>query len=614
MSLTKRAIFLGFQMFFFFVWLTVPGHIYAKDFSSFYKTTYQFTPEGKAGVTQEISLINETAEYFVTEYSLSLVGGDIGAVEAYDSVGPLVKTVEIKDQTTIINLKMNEKAVGKGKVLSFILKYQVANLAKKEGNLWRVSIPKLANASAVDDYQLILKIPESYGVLAYLSPNPDSKSKEGRNYLYSFTKEALLDYGVLATFGQHQNFNFKLLYDLKNETLTSKIYEVALIPETDYQSVYYASVEPEPENVTLDVDGNYLATFAVSPGQAITVQAEGHVKIFSQRNTSSSSSLETEYTEPQKYWPADNPKIQALANRLQTPENIYQYVVDTLYYDYESVSQSSSRKGALFALENPHLALCSEFTDLFIALCRAAGIPAREMEGFAYTDNPKLANISSQTDLLHSWPEYFDQKKNEWIMVDPTWEKTSGGLDYFNHFDMTHVVFAVHGINDSYPYPAGSYKNEGSGKQVFITFGEIGAKEESGGLVIEKVSPSKIYTQTDALVEITLRNRTGKAILSNDLHLSPGLSFSSAIKIPKVVPPFGRVKLLLEVTAEDTFSDYPLTYAVNYLEDSASFSLFVRSMSLRYLLLLIPLFTIIAVLTIIFIRKIKRNRVELKPE
>jgi transglutaminase-like putative cysteine protease len=55
--------------------------------------------------------------------------------------------------------------------------------------------------------------------------------------------------------------------------------------------------------------------------------------------------------------------------------------------------------------------VCLEFTDLFIAIARAAGIPAREIDGFGYTQNAINRPISIDEDILHAWPEYYDTAK-----------------------------------------------------------------------------------------------------------------------------------------------------------------------------------------------------------
>lgn len=62
---------------------------------------------------------------------------------------------------------------------------------------------------------------------------------------------------------------------------------------------------------------------------------------------------------------------------------------------------------------------CTEHTLLFVAVARAAGLPAREVGGLAYGQvkgKPVLA--------WHAWPEYHDGK--QWRAVDPTWNEPDG--------------------------------------------------------------------------------------------------------------------------------------------------------------------------------------------
>jgi hypothetical protein len=111
------------------------------------------------------------------------------------------------------------------------------------------------------------------------------------------------------------------------------------------------------------------------------------------------------------------------------------------------------------ALDNPDSAVCLEFTDLFIALARSAGIPAREVDGYAHTENERQRPLSLEEDILHAWPEYYDYERQTWVMVDPTWGKTTGGVDYFDTFDFDHIAFVIKGEDSVYPVPAGGYKS-----------------------------------------------------------------------------------------------------------------------------------------------------------
>ena len=151
--------------------------------------------------------------------------------------------------------------------------------------------------------------------------------------------------------------------------------------------------------------------------------------------------------------------MKKLARDLKTPQAIYDYVVKTLTYDYtRSTSTNETRIGAKEILSRPENAVCLEFTDLFIALARAAQIPAREVDGYAFTDNEAERPLSLIPDILHAWPEYYDDHKKAWVMVDPTWGNTTNGMDYFSTFDLSHIAFVIKGTDSTYPVPAGGYK------------------------------------------------------------------------------------------------------------------------------------------------------------
>jgi len=46
-----------------------------------------------------------------------------------------------------------------------------------------------------------------------------------------------------------------------------------------------------------------------------------------------------------------------------------------------------------------------------------------------YTDDIRLRPLDLVTDMLHAWPEYYDEEKEIWTPVDPHLGKNnSGGL------------------------------------------------------------------------------------------------------------------------------------------------------------------------------------------
>jgi transglutaminase-like putative cysteine protease len=121
-------------------------------------------------------------------------------------------------------------------------------------------------------------------------------------------------------------------------------------------------------------------------------------------------------------------EIQALARRLRGSEadprvvakRINQWVHDSL--KKEITVGVPSAIATLHAREGD----CNEHTQLYVALARAAGIPARVAAGLTYLDGKFY---------YHAWPEVWLQK---WVAVDPT----------FGQFpaDASHLRYTVGGL------------------------------------------------------------------------------------------------------------------------------------------------------------------------
>ncbi|HET7713729.1 MAG TPA: transglutaminase family protein, partial [Patescibacteria group bacterium] len=258
---------------------------------------------------------------------------------------------------------------------------------------------------------------------------------------------------------------------LANNKFFPVLETVALPPDTENQTVIYTSLAPKPVEVTVDTDGNYLAKYRLNGNEKVDIELVGQVKIWNKPTNPSRYQWGEEqlkkYTVPDKYWETNFPQIAEKAKELKTAKAIYDYVSSTLKYDYERAAGKLERLGASVAIKEPTRAVCMEFTDLFIALARAAGIPARELDGYAYTTNSRLkprsftgAGEGDKSDILHAWAQYWNAESKSWVQIDPTWGSTTGGVDYFNKLDMNHFVFVIKGLSSSEPYPAGSYKTD----------------------------------------------------------------------------------------------------------------------------------------------------------
>lgn len=500
----------------------------AGEFETSYKVLYEVSDSGQTAVTQNITLKNRTANYYADKFELKVGSTKVENLEASDSTGKLETETKFENNLTTITVKFNQKVIGIEKSLSWTLKYKSNELAAKNGQIWEISIPRLADSADISTYDAAISVPEALGPIAFSAPEPKTTSKSGAFSQYNFDKVQLTQSGISILLGEKQVFSLSLDYFLENKNFTNQNQEIALPPDNNYQRVVLTKIDPPPLDVAVDEDGNYLAKYKLTPKQQIPIKVEGYIEVFSKpfRNLTPRLSIETKkkYTLPQKYWEADNAAIAELAQKYKTPKEIYDYVTSALSYSNQRlIQQKIERKGAASALTNPKDSICVEFTDLFIAIARSAGIPAREIEGYAYTQNDRLRPLSlaiDTQDILHAWPEYWDDQLG-WVQVDPTWGKTSGDLDYFNKLDFNHISFIHRGLSSTYPLPAGSYKKlqNLNKKDVSVAFAQelpqIQQKVDLDLLFAQKIIPI-----IPVAVNVKLRNSGSSAIINKELNLS----------------------------------------------------------------------------------------------
>lgn len=206
-----------------------------------------------------------------------------------------------------------------------------------------------------------------------------------------------------------------------------------------------------PFTIEKDDSGNIYACWDnidIRGQGTFQVELDYHVFSFSLHYTvnsslitdyNSASDLYKKYTQPEDLIESDNPEIVSEAESLtcnvsdfhEKVLKIYEFVKNHIHY----VIQPEER-GALWALKNK-TGDCSEYSYLFVALCRAAGIPARVQAGFAFH------GFSETLKDGHMWAEYYLGNYG-WVPVDATW-----GL-----FDATdgHHFSSIQSVPEIIPY------------------------------------------------------------------------------------------------------------------------------------------------------------------
>ena len=219
---------------------------------------------------------------------------------------------------------------------------------------------------------------------------------------------------------------------------------VALIDDQPpYQEVLERSISADKYEIFSDEYGNQMAEFdlvGLPPGESLEVEIDYQVKVnrLAYDLSHCEGDLPPFFTQPEYHIESNNPQILALSEDLSRGTKtacdraraFYDYVGDHLVYTY-----NGRNWGAQAALGEMG-ADCSEYTSLTIALNRAAGIPARYLEGVLYLDEP----INEMAKTEHAWLEVYLPGVG-WTPVDPTLGRALlFRNDYFAAYTPDHII------------------------------------------------------------------------------------------------------------------------------------------------------------------------------
>lgn len=526
----------------FSLFLYSAGSVFAENsFSTDYTVNYNVSSNSNTKVSLNAVLTNLTDKYYASSYSIEVGFTDIKNLSASDSEGNISPKITKNVSGSTITLTFNKQVVGLNSKLHFNISFDTNEVAQNFNNTWDINIPGISPKNDFLTFNVTVNYPQFLGKPTFIKPKISQNFQQSVGKLF-FTKEELGKSGISVSFGNFQIYNLNLKYHLENKNLFPVSTEIALPPNTNYQEISIEQINPKPLNVTIDKDGNWLARYNLNSSKVIEVMVLAKAKVFiNPKNEKLDKSLKNSYLSPQKYWDSKDAKIINLAKELKTPYAIYKYVVSALKYDFSRVETQSPRLGSLLALENPNSAVCLEFTDLFIAIARAAGIPAREVDGYAYTSNTAQRPLSLVKDILHAWPEYYDFERNSWVMVDPTWGNTTGGVDYFNVLDFDHVAFVIKGQNSNYPVPAGGYKlaNNQNSKDIDIEIGNSFVTKPVS-LTKQIYFPSEVIAGLPSNGFVKIQNLGSTVIGRKEINVSTNILKPNKQSIfTNDLPPFG---------------------------------------------------------------------------
>jgi transglutaminase-like putative cysteine protease len=200
---------------------------------------------------------------------------------------------------------------------------------------------------------------------------------------------------------------------------------VAMIRDIDpYQDVVSVYIDPMASDTVVDEFGNQYAFFETGPlsvGSQVQFSLQYEVDVYALDFSlgSCQGTLIGEFTGPVEFIESDHPSIVNLATSLAQGQGtacararaFYDWVAENIIYS----GYIPDDIGALQTL-NDLEGDCTCFADLMMALSRAAGIPARFLEGVTCCTEGEYV----PGDIKHDWLEVYLPGVG-WVPMDPTW-------------------------------------------------------------------------------------------------------------------------------------------------------------------------------------------------
>lgn len=537
----------------------VPGISLAAQFRTDYDVNYTLDAQNTGIATKvsfKIKITNLTTDLVIRKFSITFPKSfQIGNIKASDDFKEIIPEVtNSADGDHVIAVELSNPVAGINEENNIYLDFLQNNLFKVNGNVWEVILPTVENKDEGGNYTVTVELPPNSGKqIAISKPRPTNITLSEIKWVNPANKT------IYAVFGKKQNYDLELRYHLQNPRITRVYTDIAFPPDTLYQRVFVNSISPKPDTVSIDEDGNYIGRYYLNPKEEKTIYFKGAVEIFAEARSEMRLPVKKLFEEsknhllsPSTHWRIEPSRLPSVNANFT---DIYNFTTKTLTYNYGRLNSNLTRLGANQALEYPDQAVCTEYSDVFIAIAREKGMFTREMQGYGFSNDQDLRPLSINADILHSWLEYYNEEKQVWIPIDPTWEDTSG-IDYLTSFDLNHIVFAIHGKKSDYPYPAGSYKTEDTTKDINIIPTSNEYKERKS-LSFE---PSTLHIPTlnknTYSFKITVQN-TGNTFIWNTLldAYSEKLKISpKSINIDRLAP-LEKKELVFEYAPESLFAN-----------------------------------------------------------
>ncbi len=282
------------------------------------------------------------------------------------------------------------------------------------------------------------------------------------------------------------------------------------------------------------------------------------------------------FTEPSENVDSDNQQIVTLASSLAAGEDdLFEVVYKLAEWSNQNIEYNLSTltadvsKPASWVLENRQ-GVCDEFTNLFIALNRALGIPARFVSGIAYTDSELFPEHWG----FHGWAEVYFPGYG-WIPFDVTYGE-------FGYVDAGHIRLMdsidVEKTTTSYQWSGRNIGLETSPLKQKVTLKDAYGNIEPDVSITSKALKDTVGFGSYNIEEIEVTNLRNHYVIAELVHSNTeSLQRSGSNKRDVLLKPGQKrreyfIFRVNESLNEDFVYTFPLSVRANLASSESNFS------------------------------------------
>lgn len=363
-------------------------------------------------------------------------------------------------------LEFPQNTRGVGKTWHFTVSYNTPEGIDTAGGNTTVALP-LLDGNVADAWNAVLDVPGSLPDINY-HPRVSRMSRAGGRQRFVFDSDSLKRNILGVSFTGTRRHTVDMEAKVRNSSLLRKTVSLTLPPDTHNQSVFVQDIEPQPDAMRVDRDGNIIAEYELWPWEEKTVTATAAVRVKQLRYDPAGAKPASKTPEdlrshikPGRYWPIEGAVRERAdkiadnnANAWKKARQLHGFVQKNIAVEKES----TDRRSAEHVLEN-RSGSPRNIADTLVALLRSQDIPARLVEGVIYPG----AGLSKEQ-RTHTWVEAYIAGVG-WVTLDPLWSEVFGSFGYSSS-DRVAVRLRSGGdqFQNAHPLSVGSFRIEPGGK------------------------------------------------------------------------------------------------------------------------------------------------------